>query len=148
MRALQQKEELSSLLQAIQNANENHQPLLLKISPDVTRSELESILRVSLDHKIDGWILTNTTTSRPTDSNYPQKGGLSGEFLKNLSLQKLNETLAILGSDRQGKLLVSAGGILTSDDVNERLDKGADLIQVYAALVFQGPHFFEQVIPK
>lgn len=120
-------------------------PLLLKLSPDLQQEDLASALETSLDLQMDGWIVSNTTLQRGNDSPFPNEGGVSGGPLAALSLEILRKTLALLGTKRQGKLLISAGGILSAKDVRERLELGADLVQVYSALIFQGPGFFKDV---
>jgi dihydroorotate dehydrogenase len=117
-------------------------PVLLKLSPDMSPDELQSLVRCSLDSGISGFILSNTTLSRSPNSPFPESGGVSGRDLTELSRQKLKDLVRELGQQRQGLLLVSVGGIDSVDEMNRRLDLGADLVQVYSALVFQGPGFF------
>ena len=120
-------------------------PLLLKVSPDLSQEELHQVLEASLEARVDGWILTNTTSLRNSGSPFPKKGGVSGRELSSLSKQCLKQTVDFLGERRKGKLLVSVGGVMTPTDVLERLNMGADLVQVYSALAFSGPFFFRQV---
>ena len=120
-------------------------PWLLKISPDLLAEELEAVLKTSLEANVDGWVLTNTTQGSRDALKFPEGGGVSGKPLAETSKSVLETTIKILGQDRGDKLLVSAGGVLTPEDVQERLDMGANLVQVYAALVFSGPFFFRQV---
>ena len=109
--------------------------MLLKLSPDIEAYQLESILEISLKIGIDGWVLSNTTVSRPTGYHqFPTEGGLSGKPLGELSKELLGKTIKILGDRRKGKLIVSSGGILTPLDVIERLGLGADVIQIYSGL--------------
>ncbi|HEX4922628.1 MAG TPA: quinone-dependent dihydroorotate dehydrogenase [Bdellovibrionales bacterium] len=156
LRDLQQTESLRALLNAVLGArgarvdrgpaNEiSRTPTLLKLSPDVSDAELEGILQTSYECGIDGWILTNTTRERPAGSPFPHEGGLSGKPLAGRSKHVLARTLSVLGSKKEGRLLISAGGIMTAGDVRERLDMGADLVQVYSALIFSGPGFFRSV---
>ncbi len=120
-------------------------PLLLKLSPDQSLDELETTLDTSCSLGLDGWILTNTTTQLGRKFGFPDLGGVSGAPLAPTSKQLLKAAVEILGKRRSGKLLVSSGGVLSSEDVMERLELGADLVQVYAALIFEGPQFFSQV---
>ncbi len=120
-------------------------PYLLKISPDLADSDLETVLRVSMEHGVSGWILTNTTLSRPRGINFPETGGLSGAPLRELSESCLKKTVKFLGPQKKNHLIISVGGVLTPEDVMARLDMGADLVQTYSALVYQGPYFFRQV---
>jgi dihydroorotate dehydrogenase len=120
-------------------------PILLKLSPDMNEDELKRILDVSLESGVDGWILTNTTTAREGASKFPKIGGVSGEPLREKSKLLLKATIEHLGSDRGDKLIASVGGVMTSHDVFERLQMGANLVQVYSTLVFEGPFFFKKV---
>jgi dihydroorotate dehydrogenase len=121
------------------------QPWLLKMSPDLSTMELEAVLKTSMDLGVDGWILTNTSQGLRDSLKFPEGGGISGKPLAGKSKSVLESTIKILGADRGDKLLVSVGGILTPEDVEERLEMGANLVQVYAALVFSGPFFFRKV---
>lgn len=121
------------------------EPILLKLSPDMEDEELERVLTISHDLGIDGWILTNTSQGLREGLNFPKEGGVSGQPLARRSKLLLEQALRILGPRRNGKLIVSVGGVLSHHDVLERLDMGADLVQVYSALVFNGPFFFRKV---
>ncbi len=120
-------------------------PLLLKLSPDLSETDLEMVIDTACELGIEGFIATNTTLSRDSDSTFPIDGGVSGRPLARLSIATLEKLLRILGRRREGKLIVSVGGIMTPEDVFRRLEMGADLVQVYTALVFEGPGFFDQV---
>lgn len=148
LRELQGKEALSKLLAPLVESahhSEDPKPLLLKLSPDLSDESLKEALLTALDLGVDGFVLTNTTLSRPQGIDFPEEGGLSGEPLKALSCQILQKSLQILGKHRDGKLIVSAGGVLSPEDVFERLQMGADLVEIYSALVFEGPGFFHKV---
>lgn len=123
----------------------DHEPVLLKISPDLQDDEMERVLLISHELGIDGWIFTNTSQGLREGLPFPKEGGVSGQPLGDLSKRVLRRGLEILGDRRQGKLVVSVGGVMTADDVIERLSMGADLVQVYSALIFRGPLFFRQV---
>ena len=120
-------------------------PLLLKLSPDLEQSDLESAINVSLELNLDGWIVSNTTLSREKGMSFPAEGGVSGAPLTALSKDVLRRTVAILGPRKGDRLLISAGGVMSPSEVQERLDLGADLVQVYSALIFEGPGFFKKV---
>ncbi len=149
LRDLQGAASLENLLSKVMHAREKSRapqtPLLLKLSPDLSTTDLHTALDVSHALNLEGWILTNTTFSREPGSRFPKEGGVSGRPLSGLSKETLKNALKHLGSRRDGKLVISAGGILTPEDVFERLELGADLTQVYTALIFQGPGFFKQV---
>ena len=120
-------------------------PILLKVSPDMEDEELDRVLTISHDLGIDGWILTNTSQGIRENLHFPKEGGVSGRPLGPRSKQLLQRSLELLGARRKDKLIVSVGGVMTAEDVTERLALGADLVQVYAALVFQGPFFLRKV---
>lgn len=147
LRNLQSKEALYELLVPVlaEARKPMAKPVLLKLSPDLSDQQLEEALFVSLDLGVDGFVLTNTTLSRPSGIAFPAEGGLSGAPLKELSAEILRKTLAILGTRRGDKLIVSAGGLLTPEDVFERLQMGADLVEIYSALILEGPGFFHHV---
>lgn len=119
-------------------------PLLLKLSPDLSKDDLKPIVAGSLEHGIDGWIATNTTLQRDPGSKFPQEGGVSGKPLTRHAEASLINLVSLLGSDRGDRLIVAAGGVMTPADVARRLSLGADLVQVYSALVFEGPSFFKK----
>lgn len=150
LRDLLKKENLQNFLQDTVETLEKlklSQPVLLKLSPDMTEKDLT----VALTHSaplVDGWILTNTTKERFEGCPFPaHEGGLSGEPLKELSLKALRTAVPFKQSFPD-KLLVSVGGVMTADDARIRLDLGADLVQCYSALVFEGPGFFHKALSE
>lgn len=156
LRDLLKPENLKSLLQPLLNecrgrsdrATGEHQaslPLILKLSPDMSDTDFRTALDVSFSLGIDGWILTNTTLSRDAGLHFPAEGGVSGQPLTDRSKTLLKLAVDHLGDRRAGKLLISVGGVMTPQDVFERLRLGAQLVQVYTALVFEGPKFFLKV---
>lgn len=146
LRELLKPENLTDFLNPIMSARPlDGAPILLKLSPDMTDAELENALHISHGVGIDGWILTNTSQGIRDNLNFPKEGGVSGKPLASRSREVLTQTLKILGPKRDGRLVISVGGILTPEDVVDRLDLGADLVQVYSALIFEGPTFFRQV---
>ena len=120
-------------------------PLFLKLSPDISQEEFFSVLKISLDTGIDGWVLTNTTSHRQSPCPFPENGGISGNLLADRSKECLKLAVDFLGDKKKEKLLISVGGVMTPQDVLERLNMGADLVQVYSTLVFRGPFFFRAV---
>ena len=117
-------------------------PLLLKMSPDLPENQFLNIISAS-QNKVDGWVICNTTTQH--NSLFPHQGGVSGRPLAQKSQHLLKKTVQLLGHKKQDKLIVSSGGCMTAQDVFERIQLGADLVQVYSALVFEGPSFFKKV---
>lgn len=150
LRSLLSPDKLQDFLSVIIEENKDASigsltPILLKLSPDMSSTELGKILDASLEAGVDGWILTNTTTARDESLHFPKIGGVSGLPLKEKSKELLKNTIQHLGAARKDKLIVSVGGVMTSEDVFERLELGADLVQVYSTLVFEGPFFFKKV---
>ncbi|MFN3454444.1 MAG: quinone-dependent dihydroorotate dehydrogenase, partial [Pseudobdellovibrio sp.] len=97
------------------------------------------------DEGLDGFILTNTTLDRETTPFYPKEGGVSGKPLKEKSIQALCTVKKLLDKKNEKKCLISTGGVMTEEDVFERIALGADLVQVYSTLVYEGPGFFRKV---
>lgn len=138
---------LQDVLQA-RNAHAGETPLLLKLSPDLNEDDLQMVIETACEHGIEGFIATNTTLEREKGSPFPAEGGVSGEPLKKRSRDVLNRLIKMLGSRRAGKLIVSVGGVMDADEVFKRLEMGADLVQVYSALIFEGPSFFAKVAQR
>lgn len=155
LRELAKPENLLAFLQPIMNArktfaelNAAEKPILLKLSPDLEASEIKSIIDTSVRCNLDGFVLTNTTLSRTTQKTFPSTGGISGKPLQDLSKKSLQIVCNHLGAEKSKKLIISAGGVMTAEDVFERIDRGADLVEVYTALIFEGPQFFREVARK
>jgi dihydroorotate dehydrogenase len=149
LRDLQDQKNLFTFLFPLaQAAHKINTPLLLKLSPDLSDLEFSDAINAACDADIDGFVLTNTTVSRQQGSKFPVEGGVSGLAVKELSLKFLKDSIKILGPRRAGKLIVSTGGIFTPEDAKQRLDLGADLVQMYTSLVFHGPHLLSQIIKK
>ncbi len=119
-------------------------PLLLKMNPDLSDDHFLQTIDRS-EEFVDGWVICNTTRSNK-HCGFPDQGGISGQFLTSRSEFLLEKTIQHLGAQRKKrKLIISSGGVMTSQDVHKRLLIGADLVQVYSALVFQGPMFFKKI---
>lgn len=123
----------------------NKPPLLLKLSPDLAPSDLSEVIYICINYGIDGFILTNTTTNRDFTPHFPTEGGVSGKPLQKFSLQALEIASKICSSEKTKKIIISTGGVMTAADVFERIERGADLVQVYSTLIFEGPLFFRKV---
>ncbi len=146
LRDLLQPEKLKDFLAPITTARPTGEaPILLKLSPDMLDDELGRVLEISFNLGIDGWVLTNTSQGLRDGLNFPNEGGVSGRPLASRSKEVLVRALQHLGDNRRGKLIVSVGGVMSPEDVVERLNLGADLVQVYSALIFEGPFFFRKV---
>lgn len=148
LRDLANKESLEVFLKPIASTKSelgSDKPILLKLSPDMEPDDLKRIIDISVQNEVDGFVLTNTTLSRSTQKNFPNEGGLSGKPVAKLSKIALQTATSHLGSEKSKKLLISVGGVMTSDDVFERLSLGADLVEVYTTLIFSGLDFFRKV---
>ena len=151
LRDLLKPENLRPFLSAIIDENRQYKrgewctPILLKISPDMSEDDLAEVIDISLAAGIDGWVLTNSSLDLRQGLNFPKEGGVSGQPLSATAKRFLAQTIAHLGSRREDRLIVSVGGVMNSEQVFERLDMGADLVQVYSALVMHGPSFFRKV---
>lgn len=147
LRDLQASRQLGELVKTCQDETGGATPLLVKLSPDLTEDSLKSNLEVLLKNQIDGITLTNTSIQRPpgTEEFLAHEGGVSGAPLKILSRSALSQAIEFLGEDKKKLLIVSAGGIDSKEELLWRLHQGANLCQVYAALVFKGPRFFQNV---
>lgn len=143
LRDLQSREYLSDFLKGMRDVASDKN-LLLKLSPDMSIDALKESLDLGVQEKLDGFILTNTTLQRPGSLPFPTEGGVSGEPLKELSRSTLVTTCQHLGNEKKKHLIVSVGGILNFEETSWRLDHGADLVQVYAALIYEGPLFFRR----
>lgn len=151
LRALQDKEPLQHLLTELQSLNISKpkpKPLLLKIAPDLNQEQLNDIIEIATETRLSGIIATNTTISRENLSTNAAMvsamgaGGLSGKPLTKRSTevirylrQHLPESVRIIG----------VGGIMTASDALEKLDAGADLIQLYTGFIYEGPGLVRKI---
>ncbi len=154
LRNLQEKEPLMNLLKRLQIVNDElkkdrkRKPILLKIAPDLTNGQLDEIIQVVIEVKLDGIIATNTTVSRELLKTKTSKlneigaGGLGGKPLKNRSTeiikyiaQRSNKSFSIIG----------VGGIHSPEDAKEKFAAGADLIQLYTGFIYEGPRLIRVI---
>jgi dihydroorotate dehydrogenase len=146
LRALQGGDYLGQLLAALVAENEAlaqaknvaKRPLFVKIAPDLTLAELDEVLTAVQDNQIDAIIATNTTIRREglVSPNQHESGGLSGLPLRHQS----TELIQHIHRQTNGRLpIIGVGGVRTVDDVQEKLDAGASLVQLYTGLVYEGP---------
>ena len=151
LRELQQSQQLEALLSALLARRQQLQkqvPLLVKLSPDLERPDLEAIVEVIERLQIDGIIATNTTVSRAnlrTDERRVAacgEGGLSGKPLKDSSTRMIATLYALTG----GRIpLIGVGGIFTAEDAWEKISAGASLVQLYTGFIYQGPRIAQQI---
>ncbi len=140
LRALQNHGALETLLAAINSARDRGgPPIFLKVAPDLEKRDPERIARSAIDNKIDAIIVSNTTISRPglKSVRANEQGGLSGRPLKPLALDALRAFRSASGGQIP---LIGCGGISSADDAWERIRAGASLVQLYTAMVYEGPH--------
>lgn len=142
LRALQGKEALSGLMSRVQAARNDvapATPVYLKIAPDLTDEDKADIADVARSMSIDALIISNTTISRPSglrSENVNESGGLSGKPLFAMSTRLLREFYAVLGNSVP---LIGVGGVSSARDTYEKILSGASLVQLYTALVYEGP---------
>lgn len=149
LRALQGKASLVELLSrviAARNALAVRAPVFLKIAPDLADEDKADIAAAAVDEGVDALIISNTTIARPTwlkSAAASEKGGLSGRPLFAPSTELLAEFYASL----RGRLpLIGVGGIGSVDDAYEKIRAGATLIQLYTALIYQGPGLVADIV--
>ena len=137
LRGLQDEGALDELLAAVREVGSG-KPIFLKVAPDLAGGDPERIVKAAIDHGIDGLIVANTTVSRPPlhSKHAGEQGGLSGAPLKPLALQSLRDFRSASGGAIP---LIGVGGIATADDAWERITAGASLVQLYSAMVYEGP---------
>lgn len=149
LRALQGKEPLAALIDRTRAARDqlsSRPPLLLKIAPDLTDEDQADIASVALEHGLDGLIISNTTIARPAalDARLAQEaGGLSGAPLLAPATALLGRMYRLTG----GKLpLIGVGGVATAADAYAKIRAGASLVQLYSAMVYEGPGLATRVV--
>lgn len=154
LRELQDKKPLTKILKKLKRANTNNaskysskeKPILLKIAPDLTNDQLMDIIAIVNDTKIDGIIATNTTIARDGLSSHltlvEEKGGLSGKPLASRS----TEVIRFL-AEKSNKAfpIIGVGGIHSAQDAIEKLEAGADLVQLYTGFVYEGPSLLKRI---
>jgi dihydroorotate dehydrogenase len=148
LRELQEKGPLTAILSTLMTANiqKSHpKPILLKIAPDLTESQLDDIIEIVQTTKIAGVIATNTTLDRSmltASTDHIGAGGLSGQPVKKRS----TEVIKYLHQKSQGTFtIIGVGGIASAQDAIEKLEAGASLIQVYSGMVYAGPGLIKEI---
>lgn len=151
LRELQEKEPLKNLLAAVKKANEEHKdpkPILLKIAPDLTVGQLDDIVEIIIETKINGVIATNTTIDRSVLKTAVEKvtaigaGGVSGKVLS----KKSTEVIKYLHQQSNGAFpIIGVGGIYSAKDAIEKLEAGASLVQVYSGMIYEGPSLVKEI---
>lgn len=138
LRALQDKAALDDLLVRVKAAMPVGKPVFLKVAPDLEPADIDDIAASVIDHRIDALIVSNTTITRPPlkSAHAAETGGLSGAPLRGLAQQRLTDFRTATGG---AVPLIGVGGIASADDAYARIRAGASLVQLYSALVYEGP---------
>lgn len=141
--------EIIDRLTTLRKYFDEYRPILLKVSPDLAKDQLDEIIELILVSGMDGIVATNTTTSReglvsPSDRvDFIGEGGLSGAPLYNRSL----EVVRYISKKTNGQLpIIAVGGIMTPKQAKEMLDAGASLVQVYTGFIYNGPGFVKKIL--
>jgi len=153
LRELQEKEPLTKLLNALQVENKKManncstcktKPILLKIAPDLTNEQLLDIIDIVKETKIGGVIATNTTISRHglQSNNKNEIGGLSGKPLTNRSTEVIR---FLAKKSNKAFPIIGVGGIGSAKDALEKIEAGADLIQIYTGFIYEGPSLVKKI---
>ena len=149
LRALQDKEPLTQLLQLLKNsANKKprSKPILLKIAPDLTNGQLDDIIEILNSPVIDGIVATNTTIERSGLNISPEEiekngaGGMSGKPLTERSTEIIQYI-----SDRTKKPIMAVGGIMSAKDAMDKFKAGASLVQIYSGFIYHGPQLIQDI---
>ena len=151
LRELQEKESLRKILTHLQTINalqSQPKPLLLKIAPDLTQEQIDDVIDLALEIKLDGLVATNTTISRSGLTTHDSRlttigaGGLSGLPLK----QRSTEVIKYICQKTGGKIpVIASGGIFTAADAREKIEAGASLVQVWTGFIYEGPKIVKRI---
>lgn len=151
LRELQEKESLRKILSHLQTINttyDNPKPLLLKIAPDLLQEQIDDVIDLALEIKLDGLVATNTTINRSglitTEARLAEigAGGLSGLPVN----QKSTEVVRYICAKSKGKIpVIASGGIFTGADAVEKINAGASLVQVWTGFIYEGPVIVKRI---
>lgn len=154
LRELQDKGPLLEIIQAMHDERKKFvesgmpfKPVFLKIAPDLSKTQVADILAICQQTQLDGLIISNTTISRPDliRENYMnEQGGLSGLPVKQLS----DELLAYIHQANPSLPLIGSGGVFLPNDMQDKLNKGAGLVQIYTGFIYQGPFIVKELLSK
>ena len=150
LRELQEKDSLRKILRHLQMINNGKavaKPILLKIAPDLTQEQLDDIIDLTMEIKLDGLVATNTTISREglsqeSEARDQQPGGLSGKPLQKRS----TEMVKYIYQKTKGEMtIIASGGVFTGADAKEKFDAGASLVQVWTGFIYEGPSIVKKI---
>ncbi len=152
LRSLQSTEQLKPILAAIQTANTEQRPLLVKISPDLAEADIAAVVDLALEYRLAGIIATNTTIQRSnlrtqilvTGKNVADEaGGISGKPLGD----RANQVIRFIYNRTQGQLpIIGVGGIFTAEDAWNKITAGASLVQIYTGWIYEGPWMVKRIL--
>lgn len=150
LRTLQDEAALTELLDAVLAARDEAMPkgappVFLKVAPDLEPADIDAIARIALEKRLGALIVSNTTVSRPAlrSRHAGEAGGLSGAPLRLLALQRVRDFRKATGGAIP---LVGVGGIASAEDSWERIKAGASLVQIYSAMVYEGPTLGARIV--
>jgi dihydroorotate dehydrogenase len=151
LRELQEKGSLRKILghlQMINNAKAVAKPILLKIAPDLTKEQIDDVIDLAIEIKLDGLVVTNTTINREGLTTHDSRlsaigaGGLSGLPLKHRS----TEIVKYIAEKTNGEIpIIASGGVFTGEDANEKFASGASLVQVWTGFIYEGPAIVKKI---
>ena len=148
---LNDKDYLIELISECQKLNDNEpkqKPILLKIAPDLNNQQLDEIIELVAETKIDGVIASNTSTSRGNLKASPEllkeigNGGVSGQPIKNQSTKVIKY---LADNSNKSFPIIGVGGIHSEQDALEKLKAGADLVQIYTGFIYEGPSLIKRI---
>lgn len=154
LRALQDKDSLTAILNSLQDINiskTKQKPILLKIAPDLSKEQLDDVVTVVQQTKIQGIVATNTTISREGLSYSPAEiesygaGGLSGKPLTPHSTEIIAYIHSKLKTENSKPTVIGVGGIMNATDALDKINAGADLIQLYTGFIYKGPQLIKEI---
>ena len=150
-RELEDRSRLETLLRRVKQAHnslEKKPLLLIKISPDQTEKQARDLAEVALAAGVDGMIVANSTATRPASMTNPlakERGGLSGKPLFEMSTKLLGTMYQLT----EGKIpLIGCGGVFTGADAYAKIRAGATLVQIYTAMIFEGPFVVSKILDE
>lgn len=151
LRELQEKEPLKRILNTLQDINQGKaqpKPILLKIAPDLTPGQLTDVIDIVTETEIQGIVATNTTISRENLSTSAQElntigaGGVSGAPVRSISTKIITDIKA----QNPNIPIIGVGGIFNSENAQEKLNAGADLLQIYSGFIYEGPNIVKKIL--
>lgn len=135
------KSKLERLLYAIARSRSN-KPIFLKLSPDLTKEQLDDIITVAYEYNVDGFICTNLTRKDNPHKTEEMQGGLSGKLVADQSTEMLRY---IFNATKEDFVLIGVGGIFSAEDAYEKIKAGASLVQLITGMIYEGPQLINEI---